>query len=78
MRDSAPVFAQLFVAGDGRAGGDFPLQPGGEGGLFCDFARGAEAGHDGRGVVARRVAEVFEIEGGFHGGVGAGEVELAL
>lgn len=74
----AAVFTELFVRGDGGAGGDFAFEPGGEGGLGCDLAGGAQAGDDGGGIVSRGVGEVFEIQGWFDGWVGAGEVELSL
>lgn len=78
MRGSAAVLAELFVRGDGGAGGDFALEPGAEGVLGGDFAGGAEAGDDGGGVVAGGVGEVLEVEGGFVGRVRAREVEAAF
>lgn len=69
MCDLAGVFAQLRIRLDGGAGRDFAFQPGGEGGFKGDGAGMAEAGDEGGGVVAGWVAEVFEVEGGFDGGV---------
>ncbi len=76
--DLAAVLAELGVGGDVGARGDLAFEPGGEGGLLGDFAGGAEAGDDGGGVVAGGVGEVAEVEGGFDGGVGGGEVEVAF
>lgn len=78
MGDFAAVFAEVGVRLDRGAGGYFPCEPGGEGGLFCDLAGEAEAGDDGGGVVAVGVGEVSEIEGGFHGRVGRCQVELSF
>ena len=78
MRDPPPVLAQLFIRREGRARGDFALEPRAEGLCGGDLARGAQARDDGAGVVAVRVGEVFEVQGGLDGWVGAGEVELAL
>lgn len=77
MRDAAAVRTQLGVRLQGRARGDLALEPGREGGLLRDFAGGAQAGDEGRGVVAGGVGKVLEVEGGFDGWVGAGEVQAA-
>lgn len=74
----AGVEAEIGVRLDVWAGGDFAFQPGGKGGLGCDLAGVAEARDEGGGVVAGWVGEVFEVEGGFDGGVGRGEVEAAF
>jgi hypothetical protein len=71
------IFRQLLVCSDGRAGGNFALDPVAEGGLCGDLSGGFEAGDDGGGVVAFRVGEVAEVEGGFYCGVGGGEEEAA-
>lgn len=77
MCNFAAVLAERGVAGDGRAGGDFALNPGSEGFLFRNTPCGFQPGDDGRGVIAFGVREVFEIQRGFHGGVGAGQVQLS-
>ena len=78
MGDAPAVLAQLFVRRQRRARGDFALEPRAEGFRGGDLARGAQARDDGACVVALRVGEVFEVQGGLDGWVGAGEVELAL
>lgn len=78
MRGPAAVLAEIGLALDRGAGGDFALEPGGERGLERDAAGGAEARDEGGGVVTRGVGEVLEVEGGLHGRVGAGEVEAPL
>ena len=75
--DFSPVLAERGVAGDGRTGGHFSLDPGLEGFLFRDAACGFQPGDNGCGVVAFGIGEVFEIQGGFHGWIGAGQVQLA-
>jgi len=52
MRDPARVLGQRLVRLHARAGRHLALQPGGEGRRLRDFARGAQAGDEGRGVVA--------------------------
>ena len=77
MSDAAAVLGELLVGLHGGAGGDFAFQPGGEGGLLCDFAGGFEAGDDGGRVVAFGVGEVLEVERGFDGRVRGGQVDAA-
>ena len=78
VRDLSPVLAQLLIRRQRRARGDFALEPRAEGLCGGDLTRGAQARHDGACVVAVRVGEVLEVQGGLDGWVGAGEVELAL
>jgi hypothetical protein len=77
VSSSATVLRQLLVGGDFRARRNFALDPVAEGGLCGDLSGGFEAGDDGGGVVAFRVGEVAEVEGGLDGGVGGGEEEAA-
>lgn len=76
--DLAAVVAEFLVGGYGGARRDFAFEPGGEGGLGRDVAGEAKARDNGFGVVAGRVSEVAEVEGGFDGRVGGGEVEAAF
>lgn len=75
--DAPSVGGQLLVGLALGARGDLALEPVLEGSLLGDLSRGLEAGDDGGGVVALRVGEVAEVEGGLDVGVGRGEVELA-
>ena len=72
MRYLSPILAKSFVGLDVRTRSDLALQPGGEGGLGCDFAGGAKTGDYGCRVVAFGIGEVAEVEGGFYGWGGGG------